>query len=51
MAGRTAAAERAGTAMDEEELRWEVFSLLLTTPRTPSSLLLPDGVAGRDEGH
>ena len=51
VAGRTAAAERAGTAMDEEELRWEVFSLLLTTPRTPSSLLLPDGVAGRDEGH
>lgn len=52
VAGRTAAAERAGEEADQEELRWEVFSLLLTIPRTPSSLLLPDGVAGSGaEGH
>jgi len=49
VAGRTAAAERAGREVDANDLRWEVFALLLTTPRTPSSLLLPDGVAG--EGH
>lgn len=46
VAGQQEAAERAGREADEEALRWDIFTLLLTTPRTPSSIALPDGVRG-----
>jgi hypothetical protein len=38
--------EAHGGGAGDPERRWQVFSLLLTTPRTPSGIRVDEGVEG-----